>query len=575
MSDLLNQASLVYIPSGYKEDTAYSVIPTDGSGDLTFTRASDGTRVNSAGLVENVPWNLVKYSEEFDNSYWQKVAQGTGSTPVVTPNTSNAPNGTMTADRFQCNLNGGTTGSDRSWIDIGFSGLPTTGDTTISIYVKSNTTQNFNVAFQLTGVTDSSAQLITVGQEWIRYVISRTRNNSTSLFRIGLIGSLAGISDNCDILIWGAQLNEGSTAKPYFPTTDRQNVPRLDYSQGSCPALLLEPQRTNLAYYSNNLSTSPNVVDYSTTTANVYISPDGTQNAMQFTETTANDRHGFYQHTTVTSQTYTASIFTKQTGRRYIAVTSNMTGTGATSYFDLQTMSVVSSGSGYTCSIQDFGDGWLRLILTFTASAGSRFIIWGGSPDGINYQYIGSTSISQTFYGYQLEAGSYPTSYIPTYGTSVTRVADSAFKTGISSLIGQSEGVVFLDFEIQTTNQDMVLMNIYDQAAATNGIYFYVTGSNQLQAYVDNPTPLVTITSGVLAQGRYKAALAYKLNDFAFYLNGSLVGVDSSGTVPTCNALRLENYANSPTYQEKTQVYQSAIFKTRLTNTELAALTTL
>ncbi|MGA0081580.1 MAG: hypothetical protein ACO3IT_07435, partial [Ilumatobacteraceae bacterium] len=69
MSDLLNQASLVYIPSGYKEDTAYSVIPTDGSGDLTFTRASDGTRVNSAGLVENVPWNLVEQSNTFSTTW--------------------------------------------------------------------------------------------------------------------------------------------------------------------------------------------------------------------------------------------------------------------------------------------------------------------------------------------------------------------------------------------------------------------------------------------------------------------------------------------------------------------------
>jgi hypothetical protein len=59
MSNLLEQASLVMIPSGYKEDVVYSEIPLDGSGDLQFTRSSNGTRVNSAGLVEVVPWNLV------------------------------------------------------------------------------------------------------------------------------------------------------------------------------------------------------------------------------------------------------------------------------------------------------------------------------------------------------------------------------------------------------------------------------------------------------------------------------------------------------------------------------------
>ena len=70
MSDLLNQASLVMVPSGYKEDTVYSVVPTDGSGDLSFTRASNGTRVNSAGLVEVCPWNLAEYSEDFSNGVW-------------------------------------------------------------------------------------------------------------------------------------------------------------------------------------------------------------------------------------------------------------------------------------------------------------------------------------------------------------------------------------------------------------------------------------------------------------------------------------------------------------------------
>ena len=94
MSDLLNSASLVMIPSGYKEDVVYSQIPTSGAGDLSFTRASNGTRVNSAGLVEVVPWNLVEYSEQFDNAYWGKTDSS------ITANSATAPNGTTTADTF-------------------------------------------------------------------------------------------------------------------------------------------------------------------------------------------------------------------------------------------------------------------------------------------------------------------------------------------------------------------------------------------------------------------------------------------------------------------------------------------
>jgi hypothetical protein len=69
---LLSQASLVVTPNAYKEGKLYSVIPSDGSGDFTFTRATTATRVNSDGLVELVPYNLFRRSEEFDNGYWTK-----------------------------------------------------------------------------------------------------------------------------------------------------------------------------------------------------------------------------------------------------------------------------------------------------------------------------------------------------------------------------------------------------------------------------------------------------------------------------------------------------------------------
>ena len=174
-----------------------------------------------------------------------------------------------------------------------------------------------------------------------------------------------------------------------------------------------------------------------------------------------------------------------------------------------------------------------------------------------------------------MELASYSSSYIPTVASSATRIADACSKTGISSLIGQTEGVIFIDFEIQTTNQDMVVMNIYNGTTPANGIYFYLTLSNVLQAYVDNSGTQVNIASGVLAEGRYKAALVYKVNDFAFYLNGTQIGTDVSGTVPTCNALRLENYANTPIYLKKTQVHQAVLFPTRLTNAELVTLTTI
>ena len=118
-------------------------------------------------------------------------------------------------------------------------------------------------------------------------------------------------------------------------------------------------------------------------------------------------------------------------------------------------------------------------------------------------------------------------------------------------------------------------MKLYLGLIQQISIYFYLNTSNVLSARVNNSGTQANPSSGVLTQGTYKAALAYKANDFAFYLNGSLVGVDVSGSVPTCSALRLENYAAVPTYQQKTAIKQAIVFKTRLTNAQLAELTTL
>jgi hypothetical protein len=69
---LLNEASFLVTPNGYKEDKLYAAIPTNGNGDMTVTRATTATRVNEAGLIELVPYNLLSRSEEFDNAVGQK-----------------------------------------------------------------------------------------------------------------------------------------------------------------------------------------------------------------------------------------------------------------------------------------------------------------------------------------------------------------------------------------------------------------------------------------------------------------------------------------------------------------------
>jgi hypothetical protein len=568
MSNLLNAASLVLTPNSYKEGKLYSVIPNTGAGDMTVVRATTATRVNSAGLVELVPYNLLSYSNAFNTFPWamnvtsgQAGKDGQNNAWLLTKVTatsndlynSNVYNGDQTFTIYVKKESG-----------KGFKLYPI-GTTTTSVEVNLQTGAVLNQGGAITSTTVEA-----YSSTWWKISVALNMINSSYYI---YVTDGAGTQIASSITIQDAQVNIGFTAKPYFPTTDRLNIPRLDYSKGTCPSLLVEPQRTNLALYSNALSTGTNVVDYSTTTPNVYISPDGTQNAMQFTETTDNGRHGFYQYTTVTAQAYTASIFTKQTGRRYIACTSDMTGTAVTSYFDLQTKSVVSAGSGHNCSIQDFGNGWLRLILTFTASAGSRYVIWGGSPDGTNIAYLGSTSISQTFYGYQLEAGSYATSYIPTTSASVTRNADFLTRAGFGNT--STSGTLFFDFyaeKIESSN-GMYMLQLFAGSsiggpvfADTNGLSIIANGpaiqifNNRYSQQVQTLTP----TQGQ----RVKIAVRYNGTNVSSAINGTLSSVFADTAVGVKNALRINNCENG------TQAFNAvAFFPSYLNDDQLELLT--
>ena len=91
-----SDASLVMIPSGYKTSKVYCAKPTDGTGDLAFTRSNDtATRVGPDGLIEKVRTNVALYSEQFDNAVYTK------SQASVTANATTAPNGTTTAAKWE------------------------------------------------------------------------------------------------------------------------------------------------------------------------------------------------------------------------------------------------------------------------------------------------------------------------------------------------------------------------------------------------------------------------------------------------------------------------------------------
>ena len=153
---LLSEASLIVTPSAYKEGKLYSVIPSDGSGDMSVVRATTATRVNSAGLVELVPYNLNTYSENFTTSW------GNDGTSTTTNNFTTAPNGTMTAAKTVSNVANG----------YAYKSLPVpSGTYTLSYYVKASTPTTISIAFNDVGGNGYIGSYgIAVTTEWQRFL---------------------------------------------------------------------------------------------------------------------------------------------------------------------------------------------------------------------------------------------------------------------------------------------------------------------------------------------------------------------------------------------------------------------
>jgi hypothetical protein len=177
-------------------------------------------------------------------------------------------------------------------------------------------------------------------------------------------------------------------------------------------------------------------------------------------------------------------------------------------------------------------------------------------------------------WGAQVEAGAYATSYIPTLGASVTRVVDAASKTGISSLIGQTEGTLFVEATLtHSAPSNEYLMQV--SVDGDNRFFIYREAStNKLGCFarVGASTIFNNVTAAATT-GTIKAAFAYKSGSFAFYVNGVQVAVSSS-TYTTPASMGIFNLDSNAGAENGFYTYAQAIlFPTRLTNSQLAELT--
>jgi hypothetical protein len=357
------------------------------------------------------------------------------------------------------------------------------------------------------------------------------------------------------------------------------NVPRLDYLNSTCPRLLLEPQRVNLALFSESLDNAYwTNAEATTVSANVGVSPDGYTNADKLIPQATSNFHRLSRSFTVTTATpYTFSAFVKRAGYDYFLIRTSDAGNNNIGY-DLLNGTVTYTASGYTSFIESYGNDWYRIGFVRSFTASTITINFRPNPTAISTNaldnFTGDGTSGGFVWGTMLELGSYATSYVNTLNSAVTRGADDASKTGIASLIGQTEGTLFLEFTIGRTPASTDRVAILSDGTGSERIGISLGGTGLLYMFVvdGGATQAEIIRTGTTA-GTYKVAAAYKANDFVFYVNGVQVGTDTAGTIPSCSRLDIGNQLGVG--QLGGGVNQALLFTTRLTNAQLAELTTI
>ena len=353
------------------------------------------------------------------------------------------------------------------------------------------------------------------------------------------------------------------------------NVPRLDYLNSTCPSILVEPQRTNLALYSaqfDNAAWSKGTI--TTITANSVISPDGTQNA----DTVTCNGSGvlFTRQITYlgTTSKCSNSIYVKKGSARYFAFRNFGDSGGKHDVFDFDTKTWTQNTSA-VLSYEELQNGWFRLKSVNSDVLGNFFFSFFPTENTSGEEVDTVNNKNVYVWGAQAEIGSYATSYIPTTSASVTRNADVIYKTGISSLIGQTEGTIFLDayYPQSTENYETYLLLTPSAGVGAGYVIIDRYPDNKIVCeYNSGGSQAKIISSGSYVSQRLKIAFAYKANDFVAYVNGVQIGTDTSGLVNlTLSDLLIPYTPNSSTGK----INSTVLFKTRLSNTQLAELTTI
>jgi hypothetical protein len=358
-------------------------------------------------------------------------------------------------------------------------------------------------------------------------------------------------------------------------------VPRIDYTGGGCGKLLLEPQRTNLFLYSEQLNDAAwDTTEGITIIDNDTTSPDGNINAENVIPDATLNFHRVKQAAAVALSTpYAFSVYVKPNGYDYFMIrTAGLSGNGNVGY-DLINGTVTFAESGYSGFISEVGNGWYRLgyVASFdltTAAIGFRPQPTAQTDNNIP-PFTGDGTSGAYIWGAQLEEGSYPTSYIPTAGSQTTRIAETANGAGDVNTFNDSEGVLMAEISALVNSDTYRLISLSDNSTSneifiglrfdTGKLYYNIdSGGVGQSSFISDITTLNTST---------KFCIKYKQNDISFYINGFKVYSDTTpSTMPSGLSVIKMSRGNGtlPFYGNTKQIQY---FPTALTDAQLEEIT--
>ena len=317
--------------------------------------------------------------------------------------------------------------------------------------------------------------------------------------------------------------------------------PRIDYKDNTKGALLLEPSRTNKITYSEDF-TQGYWAKSNTSVTSGFVSPDGTNNAFKLTSN--NGGNIISRPSILSNTTHATSIYLKR-----------VSGTGNVSIFK-------TNGNE---TIVTLTDEWQRFtdINSVNPSNAYNGVRLYGSNDEI------------LMFGGQLEQGSYATSYIPTEGSTVTRLADVCNNGGNDQVINSTEGVLYAEMSALADDSTNRRITISDNSTSNRVVLGFADTSNTILALVGSSgTQFISTVAISDATLNNKFALKYKQNDFALWVNGIEVATDTSGNAPVnLSTLKIQGSTGFSNFYGN--VRELKLYNTALSDSELQALTTI